>query len=189
MVLLPSSPFSLLDGSPLHSDHALLSTLFSLLSTFVFFPIITIRKRPAERISCFSWFIPSSMDARRDCRAGAPKRANHALLSTFFSLLSTFVFFPIITIRKRPAERISCFSWFIPSSMDARRDCRAGAPKRANHALLSTFFSLLSTFVFFPIITIRKRVLDPINEGHKVKWASQGVHDEQTTKKTGEIRQ
>ena len=30
--------------------------------------------------------------------------------------------------------------------MDARQNCRAGAPTRAIHALLSPFFSLLPTF-------------------------------------------
>ncbi len=33
--------------------------------------------------------------------------------------------------------------------MDARRFCLAGALKRANHALPSTFFSLLPTPKFF----------------------------------------
>ncbi len=44
-----------------------------------------------------------------------------------------------------PFSCISCVSWFIPSSMNARQNRRAGAPKRANHALLSTFFSLFPT--------------------------------------------
>ena len=34
--------------------------------------------------------------------------------------------------------------------MDARRNRRAGAPTRANHALLSPFFSLLSTYIHIP---------------------------------------
>ena len=83
-------------------------------------------------------------------RAGVPKRANHALLSSLFSLLSA----------KKYSWSIRVHSWFSPLlptpyspfrgfllsySGDARRNRRAGAPKRANHALLSPLFSLLST--------------------------------------------
>ena len=72
-----------LNGSPLQSDHALLSPLFSLLSTHHF----VVQNR---FFVCFVFFVVSfhSGDARRNRRAGAPTRANHALPSPLFSLLS-----------------------------------------------------------------------------------------------------
>ena len=127
---LPSSPFSLEKSSGLPLSAAKIAV-----------PVRGQREKPHR-------------DARRNRRAGAPKRANHALPSSpFFPTFSLFwlfptcffPIFPIITVGKRPVARISCFSWFIPSSLYARRNCRAGAPMRASHALLSTLFSLLPT--------------------------------------------
>ena len=46
-------------------------------------------------------------------------------------------------------REVRCGSSFLLPSMDARRFCRAGALKRANHALPSSFFSLLPTQKFF----------------------------------------
>ena len=60
------------------------------------------------------------MDARQNCRAGAPTRAIHALPSPFFSLFPTFVVQSLL--------------------LD-------GSPLQSVHALLSPFFSLLPTFV------------------------------------------
>ena len=37
-------------------------------------------------------------------------------------------------------------SWFISTSGDARRNRRAGAPKRANHALPSSLYPLIPTY-------------------------------------------
>ena len=75
--------FAVLNGRPLQSDHALLSPLFSLLSTHHF----VVQNR---FFVCFVFFVVSfhSGDARRNRRAGAPTRANHALPSPLFSLLS-----------------------------------------------------------------------------------------------------
>ena len=57
-------------------------------------------------------------DARRFCRAGAPKRASHALLSTFFSLL--------------PMKNYSCpirvHSWFYYSTFRVFRVFRGSFP-------------------------------------------------------------
>ena len=90
-------------------------------------------------------------DARRNHRAGAPKRANHALLSSPFSLFPMNNYSCPIRVHSwfyyLPFRVFRVFRGFLPpTSGNARRICRAGALKRASHALLSTFFSLLSTY-------------------------------------------
>ena len=84
-------------------------------------------------------------NARHNCRAGAPKRANHALPSTHSSLLSTCPI-RVHSWFKNVFRVLRVFRGFLPPpSGDARRNRRAGAPKRANHALPSPLSSLLST--------------------------------------------
>ena len=78
--LLPPPYF----GSPLQSDHALLSPPFSLLSTSCI--VSTHSPLPSSPYSATSYLRTRGGTAAR----GAPKRANHALFPTFFSLLSTF---------------------------------------------------------------------------------------------------
>ena len=101
---LPSSLSSLLPtpyptGSPLHSDHALFPTFFSLLSTSYFGRTAELPRGARPSAPSTHYPLPSSpysllptLDARQNCRAGAPTRANHALFPTFFSLLSTSYF-------------------------------------------------------------------------------------------------
>ena len=80
-------------------------------------------------------------------RGGSDARARHPR-TTFFPMKKLFVSHscPFVVL----LFHLSCISWFIPSSTYARRKRRAGAPKRAIHALLSTFFSLLPTFETIP---------------------------------------
>ena len=97
-------------------------------------------------------------DARRNRRAGALKRANHALPSPPSSLLST------CSIRVHSwfyYSPVSCITWFISTSGDARRNRRAGAPKRANHALPSPPSSLLSTLEAHCKVTTHYLLLPP----------------------------
>ena len=79
-------------------------------------PLVSIRGSIIPPFVYFVYFVvsflPYTGSARRNCRAGAPTRANHALFPTFFSLPSTF-----------------------------------GSPLQSGHALFPTFFSLPSTLV------------------------------------------
>ena len=147
-------------GAPKRAIHALPSPPSSLLSTcpirvhswFYYSPFRVFRGYEClfffVSIRVHSWFISTSGDARRNRRAGAPKRANHALPSTLSSLLST------CSIRvhswfKNVFRVFRVFRGFLSStSGDARRNRRAGAPKRANHALPSTLSSLLPTLYY-----------------------------------------
>ena len=100
----------------------------------------------ATRYLSHSWFISTSGNARHNCRAGAPERANHALPSTLFSLLSLKkdIPGPFVSIRGSIIPPFVPFVLFVvqPHSMDAWQNCRAGAPTRAIHALPSSPSSL-----------------------------------------------
>ena len=104
-------------------------------------------------LSWFSWFswFPSSMYARHDCRAGAPERANHALPSTLFSLLSfkKDIRGPFVSIRGSIIPPFVYFVYFVVHPfLNVRTAIFAvlnGSPLHSDHALLSTFSSLLST--------------------------------------------
>ena len=145
-LLLPSPYF----GSPLQSVHALPSPFFSLLTTLEAHCIVSthylLLSSPFSLLSCplvsisgsiiipFVYFVffvvfppPSSYseDAWRNRRAGAPKRAIHALPSPFFSLLPTLEAHCKVTthylLLSSPFSLLSCplvvqivlyFSWF-----------------------------------------------------------------------------
>ena len=71
----------------------------------------------------------------------SPERASHALFPTFLSLLPSLEAHCIVATHYFLPSTFSP----LPSPMDARQNCRAGALERAIHALPSTFFSLLPT--------------------------------------------
>ena len=112
---------------------------------------------PTTDIRAHSWFSPSQWTrggTAARARPSAPS-THYLLLSSPYSLLScpfvsirgseffvSFVSFVVQSIRAH-----SCPFVVLSFSMDARRNRRAGAPKRAIHALPSPFFSLLPTFV------------------------------------------
>ena len=87
LYLLLSFPYC---GSPLHSGHALPSPFFSLLPTVEAHCIVATHYLLLSSPFSLLVVLSFSMDARRNRRAGAPKRAIHALPSPFFSLLPTF---------------------------------------------------------------------------------------------------
>ena len=91
--LLPT-PYS---GCPLHSGHALPSPFFSLLPTLEAHCIVTTHLPLLSSPYSLLVVLSFSMDARRNRRAGAPKRAIHALPSPFFSLLPTLEAHCIVT--------------------------------------------------------------------------------------------
>ena len=92
-------------------------------------------------------------DARRNRRAGAPKRAIHALPS------------PSDGIRRASREDREIHTG------DARRNRRAGAPKRAIHALPSPLFSLFSTSYILSSVSI-VRVWSPSPMIWRTIWQS-----------------
>ena len=91
-------------------------------------------------------------DARRNRRAGAPKRANHALPSSPSSLFSTcpirgskmfFVCFVYFVVQNC-VSCVSCFSWF-PSSHLRRRAAESPCGRSTEaHCKVTTHYFLLS---------------------------------------------
>ncbi len=106
---LPSTFFSLLNGRSAESPCGPVYELFSALYHARHQP----RSTEAHCIVATHYFLPStlsplpsSMDARQNCRAGALERAIHALPSTFFSLLPTL-----------EAHCIVATHYFLPSAL------------------------------------------------------------------------
>ena len=83
---------------------------------------------------------------RRAAESPCGRAQAHQPRTTFFSLLST-LYLPHSWFYYLPFRVFRVFRGFLPpTSGDARRNRRAGAPKRANHALPSSPYPLIPTY-------------------------------------------
>ena len=134
---LHSPPYSLLNGSPLHSDHALPSPFFSLLSTSGCRTAESPRGARPRAPTTHSSLNSSPYSLLN----GSPLHIGHALPSPFFSLLSTSGCRTAESPRgarpRTPATHYPLHS--SPYSL------LNGSPLHSGHALPSQFFSLLPT--------------------------------------------
>ena len=129
------------------------SEFFSCLSCFSWFdPFMPIRVFRGSIHSCPFVSISGSLLLNGRAQARHPRTTFSFLLPTpyFRAHSCPFVvlsFFRVFRVFRGSIH--SCPLVVLSFSMDAQRNRRAGAPKRAIHTLPSPFFSLLPTFVSF----------------------------------------
>ena len=133
----PRTAFYPLLPSPLKKDIRVpfVSIRGSIIPPFVFFVCFVVHSRLNVRTA----ILPCGR-----AQARQPRTTFYLLLPTPYEELFVSHSCPFVVLLFH-LSCISCISWFIPSLTYARRKRRAGAPKRASHALLSSLFSLLPT--------------------------------------------